>query len=93
MASRLQLRGPLGRFLEGPARLAPEDYASAPSEALVLRDGDRVLLEPLAGDGEALFTACDGSRTVAQLTEAFGPEADARLRRWFRHGLVEDASP
>lgn len=89
---RLRTRGPLAAFLEVPDRPAPDAYPAAAVEVLVHRDGSRVLLEPLEGPAAQLLAACDGTSTVADLAARFGPDADARLRSWFRLGAVEDAS-
>jgi hypothetical protein len=88
-AQRLHAKGPLARALASPT--IPASYPHAPAELLVARDGVGIALEDVADVGP-LLAACDGTATVEELARAHGPTTPARLQRWLRLGVVEDAA-
>ena len=90
LAAPVHLRGPIERALA--AGRPPDDYAESPRDALVLREGRALRVEPLDDARLALLAACDGTRTVADLARAHAGDAAGILEGWLVRGIVDDAS-
>ena len=89
LAQPVRLRGPLEAALA--LGRAPDDYPESPRECLVLREGRALRIEPLHDARLRLLAACDGTRTVAELLEAHGPDAPALLEGWLARGVLDAA--
>lgn len=91
-AITLALRGPLGAVLPRLGQGIPAEYPAEPRTWLALRHGPSIQLEPLDGEVGDLWSACDGTVTLAQLRDELGAWAEKHVQRWLDAQYVVDAA-
>lgn len=87
--ARVSCKGPLDEVLN-QRLILPTAYALSPRRILVARTMGGMLAEALDARTEALLDSCDGTKTVADLQNLFGPPAGLQVKAWLRQGVLLD---
>lgn len=92
LVASLRLQGPLWEIWPLHPQL-PNAYPFQPTHVVVGLGGPSAFINPLSTKDQETLAACDGTQTLAQISQRFGADGARIVKRWMREGLLEIEDP